>query len=246
VSARAERTLVIIPAYNEEASLPDVLKELREQTPQHDIVVVSDGSTDDTAGVARRSGIEVVQLPYNLGIGGALRAGFRYAVENGYDYAFQFDADGQHDPDMLAKLLDALHAGADMVVGSRFAPGGAPTYQVGRVRRRAMRFLEWLVQRLVHQRFTDTSSGFRGFSRPLLAFFARTYPVEYMDSVEALVLACNNGFRVVEVPADMRERTGGAPSTRRFRLVYYYVRLIVVMITSFKRHPISRADEEDR
>jgi len=229
------RTIVIIPAYNEEASLPDVLKELHARVPEHDVVVISDGSTDRTAAVSRAAGVAVVELPYNLGIGGALRTGFQYAVRHDYEFAFQFDADGQHDPDMLEPLLDRLRDGVDMVVGSRFASGGAPTYQVGRVRRLGMKILQWLVDHLTHQRFTDTSSGFRGFSRRMLEFFAQTYPVEYMDSVEALVLACNHGFVVDEIPVNMRGRTGGAPSTRSIKLVYYYVRLVVVLLTSVRR-----------
>jgi glycosyltransferase involved in cell wall biosynthesis len=226
------RTLVVIPAYNEEHSLPAVLKELAEQTPEHDVLVVSDGSTDRTAEVAAEAGAFVAPLPFNLGIGGALRTGFTFAVRQGYDRAVQFDADGQHDPLAVRLLLDRLDDGADMVVGSRFAEGGAVTYDVSRVRRVAMRFLQWLVRVLVRQRFTDTSSGFRAFSRPMLEYFAVTYPVEYMDSVEALVLACNAGFRVDEVAVNMRGRTGGAPSTRRLKLVYYYVRLIVVLVVS--------------
>ena len=226
------RTLVIIPAYNEEESLPAVLKELAEQTPDHDVVVVSDGSTDRTADVAREAGAHVAILPFNLGIGGALRTGFAFAVRQGYERAVQFDADGQHDPLALRLLLDKLDGGADMVVGSRFAEGGAVTYDVSRVRRRAMQFLEWLVRVLVRQRFTDTSSGFRAFSRPMLEYFAETYPTEYMDSVEALVIACNAGFRVEEVGVNMRGRTGGAPSTRRLKLFYYYVRLVVVLVVS--------------
>jgi glycosyltransferase involved in cell wall biosynthesis len=226
------RTLVVIPAYNEENSLPAVLKELAEQTPEHDVLVVSDGSTDRTAEVAREAGAYVAVLPFNLGIGGALRTGFAFAVRQGYDRAVQFDADGQHDPLAVHLLLDRLDAGADMVIGSRFAEGGAVTYDVSRVRRGAMKFLEWLVRVLVRQRFSDTSSGFRAFSRSLLEYFAVTYPVEYMDSVEALVLACNAGFRVEEVAVNMRGRTGGAPSTRRLKLFYYYVRLIVVLLVS--------------
>jgi glycosyltransferase involved in cell wall biosynthesis len=226
------RTLVVIPAYNEEESLPSVLKELSEQTPQHDVLVVSDGSTDRTAEVAREAGAFVAVLPFNLGIGGALRTGFTFAVRHGYERAVQFDADGQHDPLAVQLLLDRLDAGADMVIGSRFAEGGAVTYEVSRVRRKAMRFLQWLVRVLVRRRFTDTSSGFRGFSRPVLEYFAATYPVEYMDSVEALVMACNAGFRVEEVAVNMRGRTGGAPSTRRLKLLYYYVRLVVVLVAS--------------
>src|SRR5262245_29505792 len=226
------RTLVIIPAYNEEDSLPAVLKELAEQTPEHDVLVVSDGSTDGTADVARGAGAAVGILPFNLGIGGALRTGFAFAVRNGYGPAVQFQSAGQHDPLAVQLLLDRLDAVADMVIGSRFAEGGAVTYDVSRMRRRAMRFLQWLVRVLVRQRFTDTSSGFRAFSRPMLDYFATTYPVEYMDSVEALVMACNAGFRVEEVAVNMRGRTGGAPSTRRIKLLYYYVRLVVVLLVS--------------
>ncbi len=229
------RTLVIIPAYNEAASLPPVLAELQRERPDLAVLVVSDGSTDATASVARAAGVAVVELPFNLGIGGALRTGFRYAVEHGYDAAVQFDADGQHDPHAVAAILAPVADGADLVIGSRFVEGGRPTYSVGRVRRAAMRGLEWVVHRLVGRRFTDTSSGFRAFSSRMLVFFATHYPVEYMDSVEALVLANNAGFDVREVPADMRGRTGGAPSTRSWRLVYYYVRLLVVLVTSYTR-----------
>ena len=226
------RTLIVIPAYNEEQSLPAVLKELAEQTPEYDVLVVSDGSADRTSELAREAGVHVAELPFNLGIGGALRTGFTFAVRGGYDQAVQFDADGQHDPLAVAKLLAPLADGADMVIGSRFAQGGAVTYEVSGIRRRAMKLLQRLVRRLVGQDFTDTSSGFRAFSRPMLDFFAVTYPVEYMDSVEALVLACNAGFHVTEVPVNMRGRTGGAPSNRRLRLVYYYVRLLVVLVVS--------------
>jgi len=225
-------TLIIIPAYNEDESLPSVLKELREQTPELDVLVISDGSTDRTTEVARAAGVAVAELPFNLGIGGALRTGFTYAVRNGYQRAVQFDADGQHDPLQVAVLLAGLDAGVDMVVGSRFAEGGAVTYPVSRSRRAAMRLLEVLVRLSAGERFTDTSSGFRAFSRPMLDYFAETYPVEYMDSVEALVLACNAGFRVEEVAVNMRGRTGGAPSTKRLKLVYYYVRLVVVLLVS--------------
>ena len=135
------RTLVIIPAYNEEASLPAVLKELAEQTPEYDVLVVSDGSTDRTAEISREAGVHVAVLPFNLGIGGALRTGFSFAVRHDYERAAQFDADGQHDPLALDALLAGIDAGADMVIGSRFTTGGAVTYEVSGIRRRAMRLL---------------------------------------------------------------------------------------------------------
>jgi glycosyltransferase involved in cell wall biosynthesis len=229
------RGLLVIPAYNEAASLPRVLAELRTELPELDVLVVSDGSTDGTAAAARSAGVAVVELPFNLGIGGALRTGFRYAVNGDYMVAVQFDADGQHDPRTVRRLLSAVAEGADLVIGSRFVQGGATTYHVSRMRRVAMKGLEGVVRRLVGRRFTDTSSGFRGFSRSMLVFFADHYPVEYMDSVEALVIAVNAGFDVREVPAGMFGRTGGAPSTRGWRLAYYYVRLIVVLLTSYTR-----------
>ena len=211
-------TLIIIPAYNEEESLPAVLKELARADARARRARGLATAPPTAPPKSREQPVSrVAELPFNLGIGGALRTGFTYAVRNGYERAVQFDADGQHDPLQVAVLLAGLDAGADMVVGSRFAEGGAVTYPVSRSRRAAMRLLEWLVRVSAGERFTDTSSGFRAFSRPMLEYFARTYPVEYMDSVEALVLACNAGSGWSEVAVNMRGRTGGAPSTRRWK-----------------------------
>ena len=232
---KALQTLVVIPAFNEEECLPDVLRGLAEECPDLDVLVVDDGSKDGTADVARAAGVAVAVLPYNLGIGGALRTGFRYAVRRGYERAVQFDADGQHDPGEVRLLLDALDDGADMVVGTRFAGGRDADYQVGFVRKRAMRLLHVGVRMLSGREFSDTSSGFRAFSRPMLELFARQYPVDYMDSVEALLVACNAGMRVVEVPVRMRSRAAGTPSTRNVKLVYHYLRLLVVMAASATR-----------
>jgi glycosyltransferase involved in cell wall biosynthesis len=226
----ASRGLVIIPAYNEEDALPGVLEELRTRAPQLDVVVVDDGSRDHTAAVAAAGGAVVLELPFNLGIGGALRCGFKYAVECGYERAVQFDADGQHDADEIPALFAALDAGADMVVGSRFASDTG--YEIGRTRQGAMGMLRLGVRLLSGRRFTDTSSGFRAFRRPVLEFFATTYPLDYMDSVEALILACRAGFDVIEVPANMRARSAGIPSHRSLKLAYHYLRLLIVMASS--------------
>jgi glycosyltransferase involved in cell wall biosynthesis len=207
---------------------------LAAECPDVDVVVVDDGSTDGTGAIARSMGVVVLTLPYNLGIGGALRTGFRYAVEKGYDAAVQLDADGQHDPALVHVLLDAL-AEADMVIGSRFSEGHAG-YQVGRVRRLAMRSLELTVRLLTRRRFTDTSSGFRAFRRPVLEYFALTYPSEYMESVEALVDVTTRGFRVVEVPISMNERVAGEPSAMHLRLGYHYVRVIAMLLVTARRH----------
>ena len=225
------RTLIVIPAKNEEEALPGVLADLRARHPDLDVGVVDDGSTDRTAAVASERGATVLSLPFNLGIGGALRTGFLYAVREGYDRALQFDGDGQHDSGEIPGLLAALDDGADMVIGSRFTVEGH-TYEVGRVRRGAMGALRVAVKQISGQTFSDTSSGFRAFNRPVLEFFSLNYPAEYMESVEALILACAAGFRVDEVPVKMHSREGGQAHNRNLKLVYHYVRLFVVMLAS--------------
>jgi glycosyltransferase involved in cell wall biosynthesis len=223
------RTLVIIPALNEEESLPGVLATLLATSPELDMLVVDDGSTDATARVAAEHGAKVARLPFNVGIGGALRTGFRYAVRQGYQRAVQFDGDGQHDAAELDTILLELDRGADLVIGSRFARTER-TYVTGAVRGGAMGLLRIVLSLLVGRRFTDTSSGFRAFSRPMLEFFARTYPVEYMsDTVEALLLACYAGYTVVETPVTMHKRSAGVASQRGVRLLYHYVRLLLVL-----------------
>lgn len=230
------RTAVVIPAFNEAEALPGVLAELAAAVPDHAVVVIDDGSSDDTAGVAAAAGVTCLRLPFNLGIGGALRLGFRFAAEQGFERVYQFDADGQHDPSQIPILLAGLE-NADMVVGTRFAVGdpGDGGYRVGRGRGLAMGLLRWLVRRATGRRFTDTSSGFRALRRPVLELFATDYPVEYMDSVEALLLAVRHGFTVVEVPVRMRERQGGRPSTRNLRLAYHYVRVLIVLVAGLGR-----------
>ncbi len=234
------RTLIIIPAYNEEAALPAVLQELAERAEEHNVLMVDDGSSDHTTDVAVRSGATVMTLPFNLGVGGALRAGFRYAVACGYDRSIQFDADGQHDPAEIKKLLHALDEGADMAIGNRFG-GDVDEYDVGAARGGAMAALRVVVRLLTGRRFSDTTSGFRAFNRPVFEMFARELSVEYMgDTVEALLLALAHGFTVVEVPTRMRGRAGGAPSQRNLRLVYRYLRTMVVLACTASRRRAQR------
>ena len=233
------RIIAIVPAYNEEEALPGTLKELRKSAPDLDVVVVSDGSVDATADVARSEGAIVLELPYNLGIGGALRTGFRYAFAEGYDAAVQFDADGQHDPAQIGELVRGLESGANMVVGSRFTSTSAH-YEVSGTRRSAMRLLQVAVRLISGRSYTDTSSGFRAFDRSVLEFFSRNYPSEYMESVESLIVATLEGFDVVEVPVSMRQRSAGEPSNRRFRLIYHYLRLLLVLGARVRRRPRSQ------
>jgi glycosyltransferase involved in cell wall biosynthesis len=236
---------VIVPAYNEEAALPATLAELRALRPPLAILVVDDGSRDATAAVAARAGASVVSLPFNLGVGGAVRTGLRYAAERGFDRAVVIDADGQHEAAAIAALLGALDAGADVAVASRFAPG-AGDYPLGHVRHRAIRFLAWIVHRLTGRRFTDPTSGFRAFGRDAVVLLARDYPVEYLaDTVEVLLIVCSAGLVVEEVPSTMRVRTAGQPSQRSIRLVLNYLRVLVGLSGAAffrpRRHPARSA-----
>lgn len=225
--------VAIVPAFDEEDSIVETLRQLRASVPGVHVVVVDDGSTDRTGELARAAGATVLTMPFNVGIGGALRAGFRYADERGAAWAVQVDADGQHDPAQIPRIVAPIADGADLVVGSRFA--GHSTYEAGRVRRRAMSLLTITLRVLSGRSFTDTSSGFRAFSPAALRYFARHYPAEYMESVEALLMACYAGLRVVEVPVTMRARAAGTASTRRLRLVYHYLRIYAVLFSSASR-----------
>src|SRR5947209_5151115 len=222
-----------MPALNEEESLPATLKELREVVDDPDILVIDDGSTDATAEVASRAGAVSAQLPFTLGVGGAVRVGLHYAQRNGYDRAVVIDADGQHDPAGITALLEALDLAA-----------GTDDYPVGRTRRQAMRFLGAIVRALTGQRFSDVTSGFRAFDRPVIELLAREYPVEYLaDTVEALLIVRYAGFRVDEVPISMRPRAAGVPSTRRIKLVINYLRLLIGILGSASRRARLRKDE---
>ena len=223
------RTLVIIPALNEEEALPGVLDDLRRHAPRCDVMVIDDGSIDDTAKVARAGGARCISLPFNMGVGTALRTGFRFASRNGYDRVVQTDADGQHDPAQIGRLLAAIDNGADLAIGSRFLAQDGH-YEVGATRGLAMGILRQVTLLLLGRRIIDSTSGFRAFSAPLVRTFGSTYPREFLsDTVEALLLAGYGGFRVVEVPVRMRERAGGTPSHRSVRLGYHYLRLLVVL-----------------
>lgn len=228
------RTIVVIPAYNESEALPGVLADLAAETPNLDVVVVDDGSADGTDRAARAAGVACVRLPFNMGQGGALRAGFRYAVDRGYERVVQVDGDGQHRADQIPQLLDASDSGADLVIGNRFASND---YRVGRTRRLAMLLLQWEVRALGGRRYRDPSSGFRAIAEPLLSVFDSDYPAEFLESVESLVAATRAGYRVAEVPVTMNRRSGGVPSTRGVKLAFHYARLAVSLVSKHYRLP---------
>lgn len=221
------RILVVVPARNEEATVAATISSLRQAQPDVDVLVVDDGSDDRTADVAAAAGAVVCRLPFNLGVGGAMRAGYRYGLRNGYDVVAQVDADGQHDPAFLTTLVAGL-SDADVVIGARFAGTGA--YRVGLARGLAMRFLAFVLSRLAGTRLTDTTSGFRVVNRRALAVFAAHYPAEYLgDTVESLVIALRTGCTVKQVPVEMRPRAGGIASQTPLRAALYLVRAVVAL-----------------
>jgi len=228
------RILIIVPAYNEDASLPGVIRDLRESFTKGDILVVDDGSHDATAQAAISAGVSVVQLPFNLGIGGAVQTGYRYAHRQGYDIALQFDGDGQHLASEIEGLLGPLFAGsADLVVGSRFLNRGG--YRPGLMRRLGIVIFSRILSAIMGMPVTDTTSGFRAASREAIEFFSRMYPEDYPE-VESLVLVHRAGMRVAEVAVAMRERTGGQSSITPVRSIYYMVKvLLAVFIDLLKR-----------
>ncbi|MEV6607384.1 glycosyltransferase family 2 protein [Kutzneria sp. NPDC051319] len=221
-STGGRRALIVMPAWNEEEAVGDTVREVFAALPEADVLVVDDGSSDRTAQVARAAGAKVLELPINLGVGGAMRAGFRYAVRHDYDAAVQVDADGQHNPlevrDLLAKLDEA-----DIVIGARFA--GEGDYQVRGPRKWAMKVLAFVLSRLAGTKLTDTTSGFKATGRRALPLFAENYPVEYLgDTIESLVIACRAGCKIVQVPAHMRERRAGTPSHSPWKASIYLFR----------------------
>ena len=236
------RRIAIVPALNEEFALPGVIDELRAFDPGLDIVVVDDGSVDRTAVVAAAKGARVLRLPFNLGIGGAVQTGFRYAYENGYDLAVRVDGDGQHDPGQLGLVIaPVLRGEADIAVGSRFASTGSG-YRSTRTRRIGIRLLAWVVSRIVGQRVTDTTSGFQALNREGIALFARDYPHDYPE-VEATVMVFRHRLRLREVPVSMRERGGGRSSITTLRSVYYMVKvLLAIFVGLFRRNVVPQED----
>jgi glycosyltransferase involved in cell wall biosynthesis len=222
-----------MPAFNESQSVGQVVRETLSTLPQVDVLVVDDGSHDDTAVLAREAGALVASLPFNLGVGGAMRVGFRFAANHGYDAVVQIDADGQHDPAEVPRLLAGLDE-FDIVIGARFA--GSGSYVMRGPRRWASWVLARSISRTAKTRLTDTTSGFRASGPRAIDLFHREYPAEYLgDTIESLVMACRAGLRVTQVPVAMRERSGGRPSHRPFKAALYLGRATLALAFAYIR-----------
>lgn len=234
--------LVIVPAWNEQESVGATVLEIRSTNPSVDVLVVDDGSGDNTAAVAAAAGATVARLPFNLGVGGAMRTGYRHALRSGYDVAVQIDADGQHDPRYLEALIVELD-NVDICIGSRFAREGDP-YTVRGPRRWAMILLAWVLSRLAGTPLTDVTSGFRACNRRAMTVFAEHYPAEYLgDTVESLVIATRVGCKVGQLPVDMRPRTAGQASASPVRAAIFLSRAIVALGLALVRRWPATFDE---
>lgn len=210
MSSPLEQTLIVMPALNEEEAVGHVVREVREKVPSATVLVIDDGSTDRTAAEAHAAGALVLSLPFNLGVGGAMRVGFKYALAHGFSNVVQVDSDGQHDPSGVPELVAALES-ADVVLGARFA--GEGDYTVAGPRRWAMVALATIISALAHTKLTDTTSGFRATGPRAVRLFAEHYPAEYLgDTIESLVIAARAGCVIRQLPVAMRPRAGGIPS----------------------------------
>jgi glycosyltransferase involved in cell wall biosynthesis len=232
-----EKFLVIVPAYNEEGSVGKVIEEVRHHVPQADILIVNDGSTDLTSEIARSKGAIVLDLPFNLGIGGAMQAGYQYAYEKGYDIAIQVDGDGQHDPKEIGKLLKALgEKKIDMAIGSRFI--GDLGYKSSTMRRIGISIFSQVISMIVGQRITDPTSGFRASNRKAIQLFASNYPQDYPEP-EVVILLHQCHLKMEEVPVGMSERYSGESSITKIRSIYYMVKvLLAIFVDCFKKPPV--------
>jgi glycosyltransferase involved in cell wall biosynthesis len=233
----SRRLVAVVPAWNEAGIIGAVVDEIVGAVPGIDVVVVDDASTDDTAAVAESRGAVVLRLLFNVGIGGAVQTGLRYARDEGYELAIRLDGDGQHDAREITKILAPVEAGeADLVIGSRFVDGTG-SYRPPLGRRVGIRVFARLVSLLGRQRVTDTTSGFIALGRPGIELFASEYPHDYPE-VEATLVALRSGLRLTQVQVEMRERTTGTSSITFLRSLYYIVKVtLALLIASLRRYP---------
>ena len=233
VNSASHRALAIVPAWNEQDSVGATVTEILADNPGLEVLVVDDGSTDKTAAAAEAAGATVLYLPFNLGVGGAMRAGYQYAHRYDFAQAIQVDADGQHDPLEISRVLAGLDQ-ADICIGARFAGEGA--YVVHGPRHWAMVLLAAIVSHLAHAHLTDITSGFRAANQAAIAQYCRHYPAEYLgDTVDSLIMAVRSGYSVTQVPVHMRIRRAGKPSHNPWQAAFYFGRSVFALLIALTR-----------
>lgn len=228
------KKLIIIPAYNEEESIRQTVEDIKKNAQEFDYIVINDCSNDSTAQICKENDFDYINLPINLGIGGAVQTGYRYAYENGYDMAVQVDGDGQHDVAFLKKMAEIMEQNnIDMVIGSRYIEKQG--FQSSFMRRVGINYFSWLIYIISKVRITDPTSGLRMVGRNVLELFAKDYPKDYPEP-ETTVAMLRRGMKVVEIPVVMRERQGGQSSIRAWKSIYYMVKVtMAILIESVRR-----------
>jgi glycosyltransferase involved in cell wall biosynthesis len=232
-SSPKNKALIIIPAYNEESCISNVIKSIRSEALEVDILVVDDGSGDATVQKAKDEGVKVLCQRFNLGIGATMQTGYKYARDNGYEVAVQFDGDGQHPAEQIGELMQPIVDGtADVVVGSRFL--GMGDYKPSMPRGAGIAIFSKVVSAIIREKITDTTSGFRAVNRSVIEFYCTNYPDDYPE-VEALVLLHKKGFKIIEIPVTMVERMGGSSSITPTRSAYYMVKVLLAIFVELLR-----------
>lgn len=222
------KVLVIIPAYNEQESIINVIHKLKNDFSEADYIVINDCSSDNTLQLLEENKANYINLPLNLGIGGGVQTGYKYALQNDYDIAIQIDGDGQHDTLYLKNVIDPiLKREADIVIGSRFI--NKEGFQSSGIRRIGINFLSWLIKICCGTEVLDVTSGFRAVNRKYIAEYAKEYPVDYPEP-EAIVNSSLEGAKIIEVPVIMNERTGGTSSISIGKSVYYMIKVSLAII----------------
>lgn len=228
------KNLIIIPAYNESECIQQTVTDIIKKAPDFDYVVINDCSTDNTSEICHRNHFHIIDLPNNLGIGGAVQTGYLYAARNGYDIAVQVDGDGQHDPVFLNDMAQILEReDCDMVIGSRFLEKHG--FQSSGIRRVGIRYFTYLIKVLTGRVITDPTSGLRMVNRRTLELFAKNYPKDYPEP-ESVVAVLRNGGKVKEIPVVMRERSGGVSSISPIKSIYYMVKVSLAILVEMFRH----------
>ena len=222
------KTMVAIPAYNEEKNIFRVVKAVKNNNPEVDVVVINDGSRDCTGLEAQKAGAFVINLAQNLGIGGAVQTGYIYASRRGYDAVIQIDGDGQHNPKDLSRLIDSIAKDeADMVIGSRFVKKTG--YESSKMRKLGIDFFSKLVSLVCGRDFFDTTSGYRAVNKKVIELFSRYYPRDYPE-VETIVYASRMGIRIKEIPVNMDKRQGGKSSITPLKSIYYMIKVTCAIL----------------
>ncbi|MDR0930422.1 MAG: glycosyltransferase family 2 protein [Clostridiales bacterium] len=223
------KTLIIIPAYNEAETLERVIDDISKNAADCDCIIINDCSTDGTLQLCRRKGWRVANLTNNLGIGGAMQTGYKYAAQNNYDIAIQFDGDGQHEAKYIHDLIDKIQAGADLAIGSRYLSDSAEGFKSTATRRLGIKYFSVLIKLLTGKKCTDPTSGLRACSKAVINMFASNYPQDYPEP-DTIVRVARQGLDIIDIPVSMQERVSGKSSITCLKSIYYAIKVTLACL----------------